>query len=334
MNMQRLVRSPLFVWILVSCTIILAMIVLSQVDAVRVHVKQRQKELPKKIENEKRGNKRIDILFFGNSLMQSAIPAKEVEISKIISRSAFPDSQDAAKLRIVNFAVEGRSAWDIQRRADQILTLKPKLIVLQTEMIVARRVNKNLIQQTFFDEKKERLQNWIRYARTPLLERFLPGEHSERKRRELLDALASPAHVDIKVLKAADDNNTADESLEATNLQRARERWSGQPISVDSDEYKAGREFVRKARANGSTVIILEPPLSETAARLATEEYLRHRRDAMLALLDGDQRHYLQYPTVLPDKYFDDYSHANRKGQKVFFAWLAPALAERLIGAP
>jgi hypothetical protein len=326
--MNRAFHSPLFVWFLLLATLVGAAVVLSRIDPIRVHVEQRQKELPKKIEKVKRAKKEVDVVFFGDSLMQFAIPRREDDISKAIT-TGMPAPRAAVK--VVNLAMDGRTPLDLARRSDQILGLKPKLVIIQVEMVVNRppldRDDAGFIQQ-----QRERLKNWIRYARSPLLKRFFPaGEGSGKKKKELLDALSSPAQVDIKLLKGAGEDPTAEESLEQINMRRARERWQGQTVRADSRQYKICREFIRRARSQDTRVLIVETPVSETASNLATKQYLQERRELVLSLLDGDAAGYLQYPEILADKYFDDYSHTNRKGEKVFFAWLAQELAQRLV---
>jgi hypothetical protein len=230
----------------------------------------------------------------------------------------------ASRVKAVNLAMDGRTPWDLERRADQILGLHPRIIVIQSDMIVKRRIKRE-IRPGYFEVKQERLKNWISYVKSPLMSPIYGAP--TKKTKELLDALSSPAQIDIKILR---EKNQQDEiKLEQLHQQRAREHWSGQIISVKSLEFKSSNRFIQKAYANGTHVLIVETPISETASRYASEEYLKQRKEIVLSLLNEPDS-YLQYPRVLPDRFFDDYSHANSRGQKVYFKWLAAELAKKL----
>jgi len=302
-------------------TLIAGIVILIQFDPVFVHIKQRQRELPKKLEKSRKEKKDADIVFFGDSLMQTATPPTEAEINSILTKSA------SKPVRAVNLSIDGRTAYDLERRADQILRLNPKIIVLQPEMMVGRVTQVKERKPRFLEEQSKRLKDWISYAKSPLIRRYITGG-STKKSQELLDALSSPAQVDIGILK---DTNPKEETEDQIFLRTVREHWTAQRISLRSPEYNYSRNFIQKAVANGARVIVVETPISQTAAQFATEEYLRKRKEVILNLLGGDQSLYLSYPKILPDQFFYDYAHANRKGQKVFFKWLAPMLAQKLL---
>jgi hypothetical protein len=316
--MKSPVPSPLLVWILVVITIVVGIFILSEIDPVIFHIKQRREELPKKLQKVKKAKAQTDVVFFGDSLLQEAIPPTEEEINaKLSSAASFP-------VKAVNLAMDGRTPWDLDRRSRQILGLHPKIIVIQSDMLVKRRLQ---VEEPpgYFETKKIRLRNWISYIKQPLMQPLSKG--SPKKSRELLDALSSPARVDIKILKEKNDQD--EKILQQVLLERAREHWSGQIISVRSPEFKSSSGFIAKAQSNGTRIVVVETPISQTAAQFATPEYLADRKRVVLALLN-DQDKYLQYPKVLPDRFFDDYSHANARGQKAYFKWLAAELAKEL----
>ena len=315
--MKSFVPSPLFVWKLLLITAIAGIIALIQIDPVLVHIKQRQKELPQKIEKSRKEKKSADIVFFGDSLMQAATPSTETEINSILSKNL------NRPVRAVNLSIDGRSALDLDRRADQILRLNPKIIVLQPEMIVGRMANPKE-QTSFWVKENQRLKDWINLVKAPLIKRFIAGG-SSKKREELIDALASPAQVDISILK-----DPKQETENDVYLRTLRQHWTGQLISTRAPEYSYCRNFIEKALANGSNVIVVQTPISETASKYATQQYLQQRKEIILKLLGNDQNLYLSYPKLLPDNFFYDYVHVNRKGQKAFFKWLALELSQKL----
>ena len=316
--MKSSVPSPLLVWILVSVTVISGIFILSEVDPVRVHIKQRREELPKKLQRTKKAKTQTDVVFFGDSLLQAVIPPTDIEMNETLSRVI------STPVKAVNLAMDGRTPWDLERRSDQILGLNPKIIVIQSDMIVKRRIQREK-RLSYFEVRKERLKNWISYVKNPLMQPVYGG--STNKTKKLLYALSSPAQVDIKILKEKGEQDEI--NLERTHQQRAREHWSGQIIGRNSPEFKSSSRFIEKAFSNGTHIIIVETPISETAARYATEEFLHRRKEVVLSLLNEPDS-YLQYPRVLPDRFFDDYSHANARGQKVYFKWLATELGKKL----
>src|SRR6185436_9716258 len=129
---------------------------------------------------------------------------------------------------------------------------------------------------------------------------------SSKKREELIDALASPAQVDISILK-----DPKQETENDIYLRTLRQHWTGQLISTRAPEYSYCRNFIEKALANGSNVIVVQTPISETASKYATQQYLQQRKEIILKLLGDDQSLYLSYPKLLPDNFFYDYVHVN-----------------------
>src|SRR5262249_37333853 len=129
------VPSPLFVWKVILIVVVIAIVVLSRIDPVEIHIKERRESLNKKITTVATAKKETDIVFFGNSLLQAGLPTTETQISAKLTAAA----DRSEPIRVVNLAQDGRSSWDIGHRAAQILALNPKIIVIQTEMIVGRR---------------------------------------------------------------------------------------------------------------------------------------------------------------------------------------------------
>ena len=178
--MNSRVPSPLLVWILVFITLVVGIFILSEIDPVRFHIRQRREDLPKKIQKVRKEKARTDVVFFGDSLLQAAIPPGEREINDTLSRAL------STPVKTVNLAMDGRGPWDLERRSDQILGLHPKIIVIQSDMLVKRRIQREK-PPGYFETKKERLKNWISYIKNPLMKPISGG--STKKSKELLDAL-------------------------------------------------------------------------------------------------------------------------------------------------
>ena len=110
-------------------------------------------------------------------------------------------------------------------------------------------------------------------------------------------------------------------------MERAREHWAGQVISSKSAEFKSSSHFIEKALSNGTRVIVVETPLSQTAAQFATAEYLAGRKEVVLALLN-DNNAYMQYPKVLPDRFLTITVMPMCAGKKYISSGLRPNLQE------
>ena len=337
--------SPLLVWKLALIIVIAAIAILLRFDPVKAHVAKRREELPRKIEkevirstSEKAGGSKpsqtarpaaatpgVDFVFFGNSLLQAALPSRQTELSGVLYRFAAKQGHRKA-VRVVNLAADGRSTWDLNRRSEEILRLNPRIILIQTEMIVPRRVERREQRNVSFGKKEwDRLHNWIRFARTPLLVTIVKSPpEAGKKEVALRNSLSSQARVDIGIL-----GNTEEEESDETILHRAEELWSNQAISTSSSEFTNSAAFIQKARERGIQILVVETPVSETAARFATAEYFDLRAATVQQVL-GPKDEFLRFPENLPDDHFHDYSHVNRKGQLVFLQWLAPRLAQRL----
>ena len=316
--MKSSVPSPLLVWILLSVTVISGIFILSEVDPVRVHIKQRREELPKKLQKTKKAKTQTDVVFFGDSLLQAVIPPSDTEMNETLSRVV------STPVKAVNLAMDGRTPWDLERRSDQIVAIEPQNN-RHSKRHDCEKENPARKKLSYLDVRKERLKNWISYLKNPLM-RPIYGS-SSNKTKKLLNALSSPAQVDIKILKEKSEQDEL--NLEQMHQQRAREHWSGQIIGKKSPEFKSSSRFIEKAFSNGTRIIVVETPISETAALYATDEFLQRRKEVVLSLLNEPDS-YLQYPKVLPDRFFDDYSHANARGQKVYFKWLATELGKKL----
>jgi len=160
--------SPLFVWKLVLIAIVIALAVLSRIDPVEVHIKQRRESLNKKITTVTTTKKETDIVFFGNSLLQAGLPASETQISAKLTAAA----DRTEPIRVVNLAQDGRSSWDISHRAAQIFALNPKVIVVQTEMIIGRQIARPKNFRVTHGELYKRLHDWAKFLRAPLMRTF------------------------------------------------------------------------------------------------------------------------------------------------------------------
>ena len=108
---------------------------------------------------------------------------------------------------------------------------------------------------SYFEIKKQRLKNWISYLKNPLMQPIYGS--STKKTKKLLNALSSPAQVDIKILK---ENSEQDEiKLERIHQQRAREHWSGQIIAETHRNLNPPVDSLKKHFQREFTSLLLRP---------------------------------------------------------------------------
>src|SRR5262245_61900774 len=132
-------NSPLFVWKLVLVAVIVAAAILSILDPVAIHIKQRgqeltqafnkeattsasgkQKQKPKS--NDSNSAQSTDFVFFGNSLLQAALPSQE-DLGTMISLLAERKGHTGA-ITVLNLAQDGRSPLDLEQQAGKFFGLR------------------------------------------------------------------------------------------------------------------------------------------------------------------------------------------------------------------
>src|SRR5262249_174076 len=154
---------------------------------------------------------------------------------------------------------------DINHRAAQILALNPKIIVIQTEMIIGRRRGTTRKLDILPRELGKRLGDWAKLLREPLMYTFKSQREMSPDMKRLLNALWAPAKVDIGVLNETSEKE--DKEVAKNDLEKARELWTNQDISTKAPDFKEGRKFIKHAQKKGIVVIIAETPLSETSRK-------------------------------------------------------------------
>lgn len=315
-------NSPLFVWKLVLIALIAGAIFISAINPIALNIARRHRELTQALKDKvKARNESADIIFFGNSLLQSALPSQEKDLFTLMARMSAENRLGA--VQVMNLAGNGRSPSDLEQLRNEIFSLKPKIFVIQVEMIFPRF---DRAQKSWIGLSRERLRLWSQFLRATLVVPVVPPDTSAQKNQELLSALSSQAQVDIGILQ-----NHLDPELDNENLMLARALWSNQTLSIDSVYYKRSAEFIRKAQESGIQVLVLETPISETAARIATKRYFQKRAQAANQLLYGNSK-FVRFPRTLPDDCFLDFSHLNSQGQMAFLRWLRSVLAREIMG--
>jgi hypothetical protein len=300
--------SPLFEWKVVFIVTAVAGIVMLLYDPMRTIRQRRDDAVLKQVSTIQFHSNQRGVIFFGNSLMNLALPPQNEILTKELlhplRKEGFPKS-----VSVVKVATGGLSAWRLRDLGGLLIRTRPSMIVLQSEMCVSRKGKR---QEP--PEMKNRIGVWSGVLSLQLFGKGLPVDR-RKPPNQLFETKQKPPSPRSKRERA---------------LASARNLWSNQTASTGTREYQISRNFVERASEVGILVVILELPVSHTAAELATDEYLKARTSALEELSKAGALH-LRYPIRLPDEYFADYSHLNIAGQKKFNRWLFPALAQVLV---
>ncbi len=306
--------SPLFVWKLLLIIVTAAGLFFHYKDPMEIVLKERDNKLAQRILRIQIKEGQIGIIFFGDSLIGNALPPGEKYLNIPIARRL---KQAGISKPVVALPVTGGgvSFSNLRALADDLIALKPSVIVIQSEMLVPR-----FIKQPPKQNMKERIGTWSGLLSLELLGNT--PQNYEEKPKEWLNQ--NQFIFGQRKVKAAIERRQSDPQGIAKAV------WSGQIVSTKNPEFIAGRELIRSLVRHGIKVIILELPVSQTAVKFAGGNYFKKRTAALDSIIQpGVSR--LIYPKVLPDAHFYDYSHMSEAGRRIFIKWFVRALSKELV---
>ena len=319
--------SPLLVWILLAVVGLAGLAAVLVIDPIDTEVTRRKSVVSSKLEGIRFQPGELGILFFGNSLLRAALTGEEA-LSNALSEQL--GRYDQNRIRVINLIFGGASPQYLKTVADQIIALHPKVIVMQIDMIVGRKLDPEEFVQREVTDKRSlswRLQYWSNVFQQPL-RKYLPMDPEPSvKRRQLLNPLISSTPVGIPFFNSAE--NISKQRREIP-LQRAKNMWAGQTLSTTEPDYKICGWFIQEAVDEGIRVIVVQTPVGTTVESLVPKNYFEQRTAIVRGIIKPRLRPPLQYPRILPDDCFNDYSHVNRKGQRLYLQWFIPALAREI----
>jgi hypothetical protein len=258
------------------------------------------------------GHNEIGMILFGNSLLNQSFQLHP----RILRRKFFAEMKNAGyqgkRINPVEITRGGMNAFRLQSLADEMIATGPAIFLIQSEMFVARHRKISVKEQA-----ANRFATWSGLMNLQL---FGAAEFHRRPDQKNKNRMG----VEVTDRRRFRPNQPRQSQL------RAKALWSNQVASNVHPEFVAALGFVQKASALGIRVIVIELPVSETAAKFATGRYFHERSEAIQQLTKlGVIR--MIYPRTLSDHYFTDYSHLNRKGRDEFIRWFFPALAQALV---
>lgn len=319
--------SPLLVWILLAVVLLAGLAAVLFTDPTRAEVTRRKNVVYSKLDGIRFQENELSILFFGNSLLRQAL-TDEQPLSKALTAQLGGNDQN--RVRVINLTFGGANPEYLKTIAEQIIALHPKVIVMQIDMMVGKKLDPEAFVNREVTDKRSlswRLRYWSSVLQQPL-RKYLPAANEPSvKRRQLLSPLVSAAPMRPALLKK--DDNTAKQPAD-TYLHMAKDMWEGQTLSTQEPGYKICKRFIREAVDEGIKVIVVQTPVGKTVESLVPKGYFEQRSTFVRAIIKPKLRPPLQYPSILPDDCFKDYSHVNKKGQRLFLRWFLPALAREI----
>jgi hypothetical protein len=291
------------------------------VDPLNYLVPQVQGNVTNRLERIRFQRNEIGLFVFGDSILRTALAAEKIEVFEAsLNREMRKRIANPAPIKVVSLATGGTSEYDLRNNLSRILSAQPRAIIIQAEFLFPRtykRPKKNWLPQ--WRIYVSRISVWSRFLRLKLVPSLAPNYRASVKTQKLL---GSPLMISLLHPKDGDEAKSAEKLLE-----RAKHMWTPEPLSLS--DCRLCKEFLRRIHQHGIQLIVVQPPISETAERIATEEYLRKRAELIQSILYPDDV-YLPYPRILPDEYFSDHSHVTADGRRAFGSWLSCALADKL----
>jgi hypothetical protein len=294
--------SPLFVWKVILILLLAAGIFMYVSDPMRTVLKRRDDLLLKRVSGLHFNEDEIGVVFFGDSMLDSALPPRQVALNKALVEE-FRKNGGLKSISAYEFTW-GMSTMKFREIADELIQARPSVIVIQGDMIVRR-----ILKDRPPPKMENRVGTW-----SGVLSLQVFGKSQQQKPKE------------TGKLPKEDGRPKKNQ----TSLEQARNLWSKQDVNTADAVFVRAQEFIQRLSASGIRVIMVELPVSNTAAIFSTEQYLAKRSAALHSLSKKGVLHFT-YPQLLPDDHFGDYSHVNFRGRREFLKWFLPLLSKELV---
>jgi hypothetical protein len=302
--------SPLFVWKLILIVSLAAALFMFLSDPMKIIFARRDVKLSDKLSQTHFKKGETGIIFFGDSLMNAVLPVRVENLNSVLEKEF--RRQGDLKSRISAVELTSGGFWNLQDLSNQLLDVRPSVIVIQSEMVVSRNIkNKSRPVLT------ERVGTW---SGVLVLKVF--GQSQQRISKEVPNQFLATEKKTPKVKRRPGKNKEA--------LDVARAIWSKQDVSTTDPLFMMARRFINRASAAGIRVVLVELPVSSTSAGFSSKEYFA-KRTAALQTLSKWGAVTIVYPHMLPDDYFTDYNHVNHKGRREFLRWFLPVFSQEMI---
>jgi hypothetical protein len=306
--------SPLVVWKMLLIVIVFATIaMLVADDPMKTVVRRSDGVLAQRISQLHFADDETGIIFFGNSLLNQALPVRNETLTWLINNE-FRKYGHPGKYVPVEITTGGVNAWRLQALGNQLIDAKPSVIVIQSEMFISRKREKGFNLQL-----TNRIAAWSGVLNLRFFGR-VQNTGNPKVQGGQFPGIEKPGTNTVRRRQVQDDQTLA----------VAKDLWENQVASPDTPEFIASQKFVKRVLERGIRVVVVELPVSQTAAKFATSEYFAKRTQAIEELTNFGVIH-LAYPRILPDDDFRDFSHLGTRGRRDFIRWFIPALTQALL---
>jgi hypothetical protein len=294
--------SPLFVWKVILIFVVAAGIFMYISDPMKTVLNRRDDQLLKRVAGLHFNEDEIGVVFFGDSMLDSALPPKQVALSRALTEE-FRKNGGLKSVSAYEFTW-GMSAMKFREIADELIKARPSVIVIQGDMIVRR-----ILKERPPPKITDRVGTWSGVLSLQVFGKSQPEKPKETGKQR------------------KDDGRP---KKNQSSLEEAQSLWSKQDVNTADAVFVRAQEFIQRISANGIRVVMVELPVSNTAAIFSTEQYLAKRSAALHSLSKEGVLHFT-YPQLLPDDHFGDYSHVNYRGRREFLKWFFPLLSKELV---
>jgi len=310
-------KSHLQVWKFLTPFVLAAVVFFISVDPEQFENYRRGRLFSKQLGEVNFDQAETGILFFGNSLMQEALPPPVV-ISSRFNRIISKTKSDHKQVRAHRVTVPGLPTIELQKHQAEILALHPKIIILQSELFFPNYPIKNppKTKRQLLQIKTYQIKRWAIVTRMF----FIPS----------MDKITLPPQTSTLLGAVAGNGGEAKSKKltkeEIENRQRIMVFWEKREVNKNAPDYLICKRMVDAAHKDGISIAVIDLPLSIRASKTAPPNYLEDRASAIRNLL-GPSDFYLRYPEPLPDELFSDYWHLTTRGRAIFFQWMSNKFA-------
>ncbi|MCI0413043.1 hypothetical protein L0222_09610 [bacterium] len=298
--------SPLRVWKVVFAVASVFVILLLFLDPGVFDARRRAKLRVRKLQQLELKNDEFSILVTGNSMLMAALPKSEKHTAELLTLQYAGNGKRPVRV-IYAWVLSGR-VESLAILHDEIIRLRPDMVVIQFEMLIKRKIPRSHIR---------RLQIW-----SELIHQILSDSiHSElRIRRSSNSQIQNKFPLDVK------------RNQRAGRGARGVKNPALEEILLTDSDLMIGRRFIESALSAGIHVVAVDAPLNPLRAAATSQDYLKAKDKAVRFVYEQYDPVYFRFREGLPADCFNDYFHVNEKGRTIFSEWFLAAVVRELPG--
>ncbi len=287
-------RRPLMIWIVLAIISVLSIALMLVIDPRIARSERRANVVAQRLKKFESNSNEFVVLFIGNSLLGSALTETKSEIAWAPNTNGIAVNRP---IRVINAVVQGGLPFILDALDEEVIRLRPDVVVLQFEIAVGHKNPQKLSTQ---------LRLWSELTHQTISD-HLRTELGIRKRKKVRQ-VPTAILVDTK-------RNTGIESL------LSEPKKGEEYLRFKESDLTTSRRFLRKAETAGIQVIVLDTPVGPGFAYVQNRHYLERKKEAVQNLFAPKAARYIQFKDVLNKDCFVDPIHVNAKGREIFLDW-------------